>query len=269
MKWLQSIIYGFVSGISELLPISSSAHQKLLLKLFGVDRGDPILNLLVHIAILVAVYFNCKNLIQQTGFNLPGQAASRRRHSGQNFDRRFVKSASIAFCIVTVLVTYIFKGNYSLANVAVFSLINGIVLFVSGRALMGNKNAKSMSALDSAATGVLGALSVLPGISRTAMTLSVPGFRGADRENALNWTLLISIPALAVMILMDFVDMFAGVPGMPFVTYLGYLLAAGAAYVGAYCAIYVLRLLTARTGYSGFAFYSWGVSLFSFILYLI
>ena len=269
MKILQSIVYGFISGISELLPISSSAHQMLLLKLFGIDQGDPVLNMLVHIGILLAVYHSCRNLIEQTGFTFSMQSTGRRRNRTQSYDIPFVKTATIAFAVVAILFTYIFKGSYDLSNVAFFSLVNGIVLFVSGRALQGNKDARSMSALDSAATGALSALSILPGISRAGVSLCVPAFRGADRQHALNWMLLISMPALALLTLMDFIGIFTAFQAMSFGVYIGYLLAAGTAYLGAYCAIQVLRAITIRTGYSGFAFYSWGVALLAFILYLI
>lgn len=269
MNWLQSMIYGFVSGLSELIPVSSSANQYLLVKLFGVDRADPVLNLLVHIAVLLSVYMTCKNLLGQIGWTRQHRSHSRGRAQAKNYDNRFIKTAAIAFGVISIILTYVFKKNFTLAGVALFSLINGLVLFVSSRALQGNKDSRLMSGVDSVATGALSALSVLPGISRTGIALCVPMVRGADRQKTLNWILIFTIPALVLLSVMDIIEMFTAFQAMRFGVYVGYLLAAGCAYLGGVCGIRLMRFLAVRTGYSGFAFYSWGVALFAFILYLI
>ena len=56
MSWLESLIYGLVSGFSEFLPISSRAHQDLMLLLFGVEGHDPIRDMLVHATMLFSIY---------------------------------------------------------------------------------------------------------------------------------------------------------------------------------------------------------------------
>ena len=58
MNWLQSLIYGLISGLTEHLPVSSLAHQRILHSLFGVSQSDPICDLLVHLAVLFAVFFS-------------------------------------------------------------------------------------------------------------------------------------------------------------------------------------------------------------------
>jgi hypothetical protein len=54
-----------------------------------------------------------------------------------------------------------------------------------------------------------------------------------------------------------------------FATFIGYILAAAAAFGGGYFGVVILRYLTVQIGYIGFAYYSWGAAMFSFILYLI
>ena len=63
MNWLQSLIYGLVSGITEFLPISSSAHQIILQKMFGQSGADPLQNLLVHLALLFALFTGGRSFI--------------------------------------------------------------------------------------------------------------------------------------------------------------------------------------------------------------
>ena len=59
MTWLQNILYGFLSGMAEILPISSRAHGILLLKIFGASGSSDLMLLLMHLGILLALYKTC------------------------------------------------------------------------------------------------------------------------------------------------------------------------------------------------------------------
>ena len=48
MNWIESIIYGLISGAAEFLPISSKAHQDLSMLLFGISQTDPVRDFVVH-----------------------------------------------------------------------------------------------------------------------------------------------------------------------------------------------------------------------------
>lgn len=268
MNWLQSLIYGLISGLSEIVPVSAAAHQKLLCKLFGQDQPDPLLNFLIHISVLIAIYVNCRNHMNQL---LRSISTSKRRRGAQaaDYEIRFIKTGSAALIVGLFAFTYIFNLTNNLATVAVFCLLNGLILFVSGRSLQGNKTARHLSSLDAAATGILGALSVFPGLSRIGISVSYPILRGSDRQAAFNWALIMSIPAVTALTLMDLISMFAGMEVMSFGVYLGYVLSMASAYIGTTLAILFMRFVVVRDGVSGFAYYSWGAALFAFILYLI
>lgn len=268
MNWLQSFIYGLISGLSEIIPVSAAAHQELLCKLFGQDNPDPLLNFLIHLSVLIAIYVNCRNYINQL---LRSINTSKRRRGVQtaDYEMRFVKTGSIVLVVALFAFTYIFRSVNTLAKVAVFCFVNGLILFVSGRALQGNKTARHLSSLDAALAGILGALSVFPGISRIGACVSYPILRGSDRQAALNWALIMSIPAVAALTLMDLFSMFAGMEVLSFGVYLGYVLSMVSTYVGTTLAILLMRFIVVRNGVSGFAYYSWGAALFAFILYLI
>lgn len=100
------------------------------------------------------------------------------------------------------------------------------------------------------------------------MGMSVSVLRGADRSKALTWSLLLSVPALYTLLGMDILSLLAGT-GIAFFPNLGgYLLSGIAAYLGGCIGLYIIRLVTERSGYLAFAYYSWGAALFSFIIYL-
>lgn len=269
MKFLESILYGIVSGLCEILPVSSRAHQGILLKLFGVSEANPLLNLMIHIAVVAAIIFSCRDLVIRLRFTQQPSRKRSRRYAGRNAENRFIKNAAITLIVGLVLLTYIVNTKLTLPRITIFSFINGLLLFLTGRMMQGNKDASHMSAIDSVAVGVLGSFSVIPGISRIGVMTSFTSMRGADREKVLDWALLLSIPAVAVLALFDFFGLFTGFQAISFGLFIGYVLAMGAAFAACYFAIIIMRFLSVRTGFSGFAYYSWGVALFAFVLYLI
>lgn len=272
MSWLESIIYGLVSGFSEFLPISSHAHQTILMQLFGSHARDPVRDLLVHMAILIGLYSGCKPVIEHLRRE-QNSASRRRREYGRStrsqLDARFVKNTAIVMLIGILVITYVFNPVSNLLTAAAFLLINGIILFASGRMMQGNKDVRSMTYLDSLLMGVIASLSAFSGVSRVGCVTSVAIARGADRQNSLNWAFLISIPALLLLMVIDVVQIFAGDVAINFWgSFFTYLLSASAAYLGGLYSIKFMRFLTVRVGFSGFSYYCWGASLFSFLLYL-
>lgn len=271
MIWLESMIYGLISGLSKFLPISSSAHQAVLNTFFGVDHGDPVRDLLVNIALLFALVSGFKLTITQVSKS--ADASLHRKHGynqrNKQLDLRLLKNAMIPLLITQLILSYAFRGGINLLHIAFFLVINGIILFIPERMMQGNKDARSMSILDSYLIGLFSAFSAIPGLSGIGCSLSFSISRGADKRKALNWAALLCIPALLIDAVIDLFSIFSAAgAGYIHVNIFGYLLSAAGAYLGGYCSILIVKLLTARNGISGFAYYSWGAALFSFMLYL-
>ena len=62
MNLIESIVYGVVSGLTEIFPVSSQANQMVLRQLFGVPQKEPIRDFLVHIAVLCAILLACRGM---------------------------------------------------------------------------------------------------------------------------------------------------------------------------------------------------------------
>ena len=63
LNLLESLLYGLVSGLSEILPVSGTAHRQLMLQLLGESGEQGLLRLMIHIGILAALYYSCQNHI--------------------------------------------------------------------------------------------------------------------------------------------------------------------------------------------------------------
>lgn len=268
MNWLESILYGLIVGFADFLPISSLAHSRLLLKLFGVTYANPVQDLLVHIALLIAVIQSNIGLFEHTRrqrFLVHNRGRS--TLSETDLELRFLKNAIFPMFITFFVLKYCVKFELSLASVAGFSIINGIMLFSQGRMMQGNKNARFLSVFDSILAGVSSCMFIFPGISRISAALTVFTARGLSREKAVNWAVLLSLPALVLLIINDILGIFAG-EFMLAGNIISCLLSAVSAYVAGYFGIRTVKRIAAIRNFSGFAYYSWGIALFSFILYL-
>lgn len=272
MSWIQSIIYGLISGISEFLPISSRAHQEILEYLFGNTTTDPIRLFFIHLATLFALYSSLRTYLDQIRRENSARRDRRRSRVGVKtaLDISLVKNAAIVMVIGMFLLTFAFGSEIPMLWTCIMLLCNGLVLFMAERSVKGNKTAKHMSVLDSWLMGILSAFAVLPGISRIGAANSVAIMRGADRQKSINWALLLSIPALVCMLVLDVFAMFAVTTGLGFWANLGgYLLSAVFAYIGASLSLYLVRLMASRSVHMAFAYYAWGAALFTFLIYLV
>ncbi len=272
MNWLQSIIYGLVSGLTEFLPVSSRGHQNLLLSFFGVDNPDPVYNFVVRLAVLYALWTGCRKLIdpiRREQFTRPSRSRNAGRNESARMEWMLVKNAALPMCIVLLLSRQIMGGNNSLLWTSVFLLVNGIMLYMPQRMIRANKDVRSMSLMDSIVLGIGAGLSGFAGISRIGATTSTAVMRGVDKQHALNWALLLSIPALILLACMDLFGIFFGGANVQFWShFFTYILAALGAYAGGYLSITLAKTIMTNIGFYGFAYYSWGAALLTFILYL-
>ena len=273
MDWLWTVLYGFVAGLAEFLPLSSPAHQSISVAIFGLTEAAPLRQFLIRTACLAGLISSCGtqiNKLRRDG-HLAKQPARRRKRPVDSRSIATIRLLNTAVFPLIIGLAFYRRATMwvdSLAMVTIFLLINGILLFLPQYIPSGNKDGRTLTRLDSLLIGLSGALSVFPGISRMSAIHFAASARGADKNYALQFALYLSVPALIVMLIFDAVAIFAGIEALSFVVILQYLLAMAAAYFGSTFAISVMRSLAARTGYAGFAFYCWGMALISMILYL-
>lgn len=274
LSWLQTLIIGFISGVAEVLPVSARAHRILLLKMFGQRGENPILLLLVHISIAAALYYSCRSHIirmlrAERIARIPKNRRKRPLDTEGLSDLRMLKTATIpvilAFCFYSKISVLVGKPLY----IAALLVVNGIILYVPQFLPGSNKASGSMTRIDALIFGLGGAVATLPGISCVGSTVSIGSVRGMDLKKALSIGLILNIAMNLGFAVFDLIALFGGAGGsLSFGDLISALLAAIVAFAGVLLGIRLLNKIVENIGYSVFGFYSWGLALLSFILFL-
>lgn len=270
LTFLQSIIYGVISGFSEFTPISSAAHQDLLLYFWGIETRSSLIDLFVHLGMLAAIFVSCRRLLSRIRRDrmLSTRITRKRRQALAGvYDVKIAQTAAIPMMAGIVLGYFMDKPDTNLTSISLFFVLNGIFLILTQFVHQGNKDGKSFMILDSIGMGVFGGLSAFTGISRVGASVSYAIYRGAEKPSSYQWALLTSIPVTILLIGLDIFGLFTN-PGLsvPFVCCITGMISS---YLGTYAAVSFMRYLMVNIGISGFAYYSWGAALFSFIIYLL
>lgn len=273
MNFFQSLLFGFLSGLTDILPVSAQAHKAVLLTLFGMDAEPALLRLLLHGAILGALYFNCRDHIRRIRRQLElARVPKRRRKRPLDIrvllDVRMLKTMAVPVVICCLFSRMAHQLAASLNWVAFFALVNVLILFLPNLMPTGNKDSRSLSPFEAVLMGLGGGAGVLPGISSVGGMISVASVCGVERKYALGLSLLMQMVITAILILFDAVSLFSGVGALGVSAILGYILAAAAAFGGVTLGIQVMRNLSERKGFSIFALYSLAVAFLAFIFYL-
>ena len=276
ISWFESVIYGLVAGLSEILPVSSAAHENILHSLFGITDGMEYLRLAVtagsFVAFLLSMWPLYARIRRETRISNSGRRRKKKTKSANMlyvFDGNLIKTACIPLILGGILYSRIAHWQNMIPVVSLLLVMNGVVLHLPGYFAKGNKDSRTLSRFDGVILGLCSALGYFPGVSRVGAGLSACALRGADGQQALKWAMLLSAPALAMKFLVDGYGILAGDTGTPEAMFLlKCFLAFGFACVGTSIGIRGMKKILDRTTFESFAFYCWGAALFSFILYL-
>lgn len=275
LSWLESSIYGLISGLLDILPVSAQAHSILLLKFFGVKVSSDVMNLLIHIAIFAALYYGSqKQLIRIQRARALARVPKRKRK--RPLDVRSMMDWSMLKTMLVPAVLGVFLRQYTTALhsklmlISIFLFLNGIILYLPQFFPSSNRDSRTLSRIEGLLMGLGGAAAAVPGISAVGATTSIASVCGVDRTYGLNMALLMNMGITIGLMIMDVAGIAAnGLGAFSISVLIRYLLSAAAAFGGALLGIKLMRHLAAGQGFSIFGVYCWGLALFTFILNLI
>ena len=239
MDWLDAALLGLVQGLTEFLPVSSTAHLLIAQKRLGVERPGLQLEVATHLGTVLAVAVYYRRLFADMGRDVvrggPG--------------RRTVLLVILATAMLAVVgavypvapETKEWRDGdrglaivpWSLAGVGVFMLATGIA----------RRGAKEPSALSSAAMGLAQcAAAIFPGCSRSGSTIGTGLLLGLEPSQAARFSFLMSVPAVLAGAAKDALD--GGLPSSGQMDELA--VAGGVAFLSGIAAIHVLIRLVGR-----------------------
>lgn len=274
MDIIQSIIIGIVQGLTEFLPVSSSAHLVFVPYLLGTESSLAY-DTLLHIGTLVAVvvYFwndllHMINSFFSSLMDIPrGRLISGIREDKFKKLAWFIIIGSIPAGLAGILLKDFFEGLFNnIPAVGFFLIITGILLYSSemiSRKISKKSGVKEMNVKNSLIIGVAQACSIAPGISRSGATISTGLFLGLERELAARFSFLLSIPAILGAALIQIKDISSLMDMTTGAALAGFI----AAIITGYLAIKIVLKLITEKNLLIFAYYCWIVGPLAIILY--
>ena len=199
MPLLQVIVLAVVQGLTEFLPISSTAHLYLTSWLFGWQVEGLDFDIALHLGTLLAVllYFvrDWVQIIAQ-GFGIRMNGDEELKHNHMLLWLLAVGSIPIGIAGV------VFKSQAETAWRSPFVIGGmliavGVLMYVAENAGRQQRDLSSINLPDALAIGTAQALAVVPGTSRSGVTISAGLFRNMTRESAARFSFLLSTPAIA------------------------------------------------------------------------
>jgi undecaprenyl-diphosphatase len=261
---LEAVILGIVQGLTEPLPVSSSAHLVIVPALIpGFRQPSVFFDVILHVGTLFAVVFFLRREITDILASLmPAQwsAGSRTVDGGKGRSHRRIALLIVAATAVTGTIGVLFKDRIeslfeSVERTAAMLLVTGMLLFLSDRVKKPQRHQDSMNLADGIILGLVQAAALIPGISRSGSTIAFGIFRGLERKTAATFSFLLSVPAIAGAALLKAADITVLSAGDLPALGAGFLAAA----VTGFLALKLLFAMINRTGLSVFAYYCWFV----------
>lgn len=190
MSILEAVILGLIQGITEFLPVSSSGHMLLAGRFLGLSAVPMAFEIIMHLGTLLALIIT----LRREFFSIIKRPLSKKTLN------------IIIACVPTLIIALVFKSFIEAAFTGFLLvpcfLLTAILIIVmelnnKNRAAAPGKMLKDgISALDAAIIGVSQGIAVLPGISRSGATICTAKLLGAKKEDAANFSFLISVPVI-------------------------------------------------------------------------
>lgn len=270
MDIIQGIIIGIVQGLTEFLPVSSSAHLVFIQHILGVESTLEF-NTFLHLGTLIAVVWFFRwdiiKMVRSWILSIQDLIQGRFREGFYSDPYKrlawYVILATIPVGIVGLLfedaVDSLFSG--ALYVPAFFLFVTGTILYLSQRMASGNVDMNNISKKEAIWMGLGQACAILPGLSRSGTTIAAGLTIGLDKEFAAKFSFIISIPAILGAFLLQAKDIGSALDANFLPVILGFL----ASIIAGYMAIRWMLDLVKNKSLDIFSFYCWIVGIVVFM----
>jgi len=196
MTLIHSFLLGIIQGLTEFIPVSSTAHLLIGQKLFGLPADDAMFSFLVIVQLgtLISLFvFYWKDLLAIAKATLDFRRSTYERNLGFYIILATIP-ALLAGYFLKDAVEALFRQPMLEASIRLFAA--AVLLTLAEWLTKKNRSLESMTWLDAILIGVMQIIAVFPGASRSGTTISGGMFRGFDRPSAARFAFLMSVPVM-------------------------------------------------------------------------
>ena len=275
LNWLQSILFGLVSGAADIIPVSGQAHRLLLLKFFGVNQLPNLLALLLHLSVAAALYLSSQGQFVRMNraralARIPKKKRKRPLDTRSMMDWSLIKTMLVPTVIGLLLNSRVRGWSVNMFLIAGMLFVNGLILYIPQFLPTSNRDSRTLTRLEGVLMGLGAGASVLPGISTVGIMVSIASVCGIERLYGLNMTFIVKLFFLIGLMVYDVLAIITdGLGGLTVMLLIQYIFTAALSFGAAMLGIRTLRRLAPEHGFHTFGVYCWGLVLFTFILNLV
>jgi undecaprenyl-diphosphatase len=205
MHAFEAIVLGIVQGLTEFLPISSTAHLRIVPAFAGWDDPGTAFTAVVQLGTMAAVVLFFREDLVRIGRAWLGSLRAPERRG--ELDARlgwFIVLGTIPIGIFGLAFKHsIEHGARSLYLIGTVLIVFGFVMLAAERFATRRRELEDMNPADGAVIGAAQALALVPGVSRSGATISAGLFRGLTRYAAARYSFLLSTPAIVLAALFE------------------------------------------------------------------
>ena len=273
MEIIAAIILGIIQGLTEFLPISSSAHLILVPWFFGWDPEGLLFDVVLHVGTAIAVVaFFWEDWVRLAREMVAGLLEKQPFGNANRKLAWYLVVATIPAGVIGLMFEETVEKSLRSPLIPVFTLVVfGLLLFYAEKKGRQNRDIKSYTLVDAICIGCAQAVALIPGVSRSGITITTAMLRNSDRTGAARFSFLLSTPIIVGAGLLKIIGLFRemGSPSAEDVslTALGAGITA-AAVTGFLCIKFFLRYLT-RGSFLPFVIYRLALAAAVLIFYFV
>lgn len=208
MSIIEAIILGIIQGLTEFIPISSTAHLTLVGQMMGlIDPENPeqwtAFIAVIQLGTLIAVllYFSKEIRTIPAAFFKENLVSGRQKIANQSPDSRmgwYIILGSIPIVIIGLVFKSVIEGELTKDPIVIASslIVLALILFLAEKVANFRKDLDSITLKDAIIVGFAQCVALIPGSSRSGTTITAGLFLGMNRETAARFSFLLSIPAV-------------------------------------------------------------------------
>jgi len=210
LEYLEFILYGLIQGLTEFIPVSSTAHLKVLSLLFGIDDPGTSLSAIIQLGSVFALFCYFRNdifkLRRKSPINIFDYFLNVRL-----FRSIFIGTIPIIFLggSIKLYFPYFFdevlRSNLSIGLVSLFM---AMFMYLAESSRKGSKSLNNHNYSDSFFIGFFQAFAIFPGVSRSGVTISSALLAGWERGDAAKFSFLLGMPAISLAAIVEFISSF-------------------------------------------------------------